>query len=90
LDEICGTCSTYVEVRNAYNIVVRKSVGKIPLRRRGCRWKDNTNNIKMAVMEIRWDGMVWIHLAQNSGLWWDLVNLLTKLDCQPQKKNSVP
>jgi hypothetical protein len=40
------------EVRNAYNILVRKPEGKIPLGRRRCRWEDN---IKMYLREIGWE-----------------------------------
>jgi hypothetical protein len=49
-------------VRNAYKILVGKREGKRPLRRLRNRWK---NNIKMDLREIGWEGVDWIHLAQN-------------------------
>jgi hypothetical protein len=46
-------CMGYVActgvIRKAYNILVRKSEGKQPLRRHRCRWEDN---IRMDVKEI--------------------------------------
>jgi hypothetical protein len=42
------------EIRNAYKIVVEKSEGKRPLGRPRCRWEDN---IKMDLVEIRWEGV---------------------------------
>jgi hypothetical protein len=41
---------TYIgEMRNAYTILVGNPEGKRPLRRPGCRWKDN---IRIDLMEI--------------------------------------
>jgi hypothetical protein len=34
-------CSTYGEKMNAYRTLLRKSEGKIPLRRPRCRWHNN-------------------------------------------------
>jgi hypothetical protein len=39
--------------RNAHRILVGKPEGKRPLRRFRCRWVDN---IKMDLIEIRWNG----------------------------------
>jgi hypothetical protein len=50
------------EKRNAYRILVGKPVGQGPLGRPRRRW---TDNIKMDLREIGWDGMNWIDLAQN-------------------------
>jgi hypothetical protein len=47
-------CSTNVEKRNAYKILVRKLEAKRPLRRLKCRCVDN---IKMDLREVGWDGM---------------------------------
>jgi len=51
-------------MRNAYKILIRKSEGKRPLwrRRRRCE-----NNVRMGLREIAWDGVDWMHLAQD----WD-------------------
>jgi hypothetical protein len=47
-------CSTNGEKRNAYTLLVGKSVGKGLLRRPRRRW---VNNIKMDLTEIGWDVM---------------------------------
>jgi hypothetical protein len=62
-------CSTHAEKRNAYRFLVGKTEGKRPLRI--CRWEDN---IKIDLREIGWDGMDWIHLAQDRNRWGTLVN----------------
>jgi hypothetical protein len=54
------------EKRNAYRILVGKSEGKRPLGRPRRRWADN---IKMDLKEIEWDGVDWIHLAQDRDQW---------------------
>jgi hypothetical protein len=48
--------------RNAYRILVGKQEGKLPLGKSRRRW---TNNIKMDLTEIGWDGVDWIDLAQD-------------------------
>jgi hypothetical protein len=40
------------------------------------RWVEN---IKMDLREIVWDGMDWIHLAQDRDQWSALVNMIMKL-----------
>jgi hypothetical protein len=50
------------EMRNEYIIFVEKREGKRPLG----RWEDN---IKMHFMEILWNGVDWIHLAQDRDGW---------------------
>jgi hypothetical protein len=45
--------------RNPYSILVANPEGKRRLGRQKCRWVDN---IKMALEEIGWDGIVWIGL----------------------------
>jgi hypothetical protein len=49
-------------VRNAYNILVGKPEGKIPLGRPRHRWEDN---IRMYLREIGWEVVDWMHLAQD-------------------------
>jgi hypothetical protein len=59
-----------VAITSAYNNVVKKSEEKRPLWRLKRRWEDN---IKMDIREIGWEGVNWIHLAQDSksgGLLW--------------------
>jgi hypothetical protein len=50
------------EGRGVYGVLVGRSEGKRPLRRRRRRWEEN---IKMYLREIGIDGMNWIRLAQD-------------------------
>jgi hypothetical protein len=45
-----------------YRVLVEKSEGNIPLGRPKHRWEDN---IKMCVKMIGWEGVYWVHLAQD-------------------------
>jgi hypothetical protein len=54
------------EQRNAYKILVWKPEVKRPHARPRHRWEDN---IKMDLRDIVWDGVDWIHLAQNRDQW---------------------
>jgi hypothetical protein len=40
------------------------------------RWKDN---IRMGIREIGWEGVDWMHLAQDRDQWWALVNMVMSL-----------
>jgi hypothetical protein len=64
------------KIRNAYKILVRKSDGLRPLRKLRHRWKDN---IKTDLMEIGWEGVDWIHVAQDRDWQQALVNIVMKL-----------
>jgi hypothetical protein len=61
---------------NAYSILAGKPEGKRPLGSPRHRWDDN---IKMDVWEIRWEGVYWIHVAQDRDQWRDLVNTVMNL-----------
>jgi hypothetical protein len=50
--------------------------GKRPLGRPRCRGVDN---IKIDLQEVRWGGMDWIDLAEDSNRWWALVNVVMNL-----------
>jgi hypothetical protein len=54
------------EKRNAYRILVGKPEGRRPLGRPRRRCVDN---IRMALGEIRWDGVDRIDVAQDTGQW---------------------
>jgi hypothetical protein len=58
------------KMRNAYRILIGKPEGKRPLGRPSRRWED----IRMDLREIGWEGVDWIHLAEDRGQWRDLVN----------------
>jgi hypothetical protein len=49
---------------------------KRPLRRYRHSWEDN---IKIDLRKIGWEGVDWIHLAQNRDQWWALVNTVMNL-----------
>jgi hypothetical protein len=59
------------EMRNVYNILVRESEGKRPLAtpRNICE-----DNIRMNLREVGWEGVDWMHLAQDRDQWRVLVN----------------
>jgi hypothetical protein len=75
-NEMGRACSTNVEQRNAYRILVGNPEGKRPLRRPRPRWVDN---IKMDLREIGWDGMDWIDLAQDRDQWRALLNAVMNI-----------
>jgi hypothetical protein len=60
-------------MRNAYNNLVGKPEGKIPLVRPTYRWEDN---IRMDITKIGFEGVDWMHLAQDTGQWRALVNMV--------------
>jgi hypothetical protein len=59
------------EKRNAYRLLVGKAEGKRPLGRPRRNWVDN---IKIDLLEISWDGVDRIGLAQDRDKWRALVN----------------
>jgi hypothetical protein len=60
-----------VEIRNAYNILVGKPEGKRPPGRPRCRWEVN---ITMYLMQIWWEGVDWMHLAEDRNQWRAVMN----------------
>jgi hypothetical protein len=63
------------KMRNAYKFLVGKPKGRRPLRRPRCRWED----IRMDLREIQWEGVGWIHLAQDREQWQAPVNAVMRL-----------
>jgi hypothetical protein len=61
------------EIRNAYKILVGKSERERPLVRPRRRWEDN---IRMDLRETGWEGVDWMHLAQDRDMWRALVNMV--------------
>jgi hypothetical protein len=59
------------EDRNVYRVLVGKPEGRRTLERPRRRWKDW---IKMDLREIGWEGVTWIHLAQDGDCWRAVVN----------------
>jgi hypothetical protein len=64
------------EKRNLYSLFVGKPEGKRPLGRPRRRWMDN---IKMELLEIGLNVVVWIGLAQDRYRWRALVNSVMNL-----------
>jgi hypothetical protein len=54
------------EMRNAYKNLAGKPERKKPLGRPRHRWEDN---IRVNPTEIGWEGLNWIHLAQDKDQW---------------------
>jgi hypothetical protein len=69
------------EIRNSYNIFIRKPEGKRQRGRPRRRWEDN---IRMDIRETVWEGVDWMHLAQCKGCWWGHVITVKNLQV-PQK-----
>jgi hypothetical protein len=63
-------------MRSAYNTLLGKSEGKKTLERDRHRWEDN---IRMDLREIGWDGVDWMHLAQDRGQYRTPVNMVMNL-----------
>jgi hypothetical protein len=61
---------------NIYRISVRKPEGKTPLERPRRRWE---TNIAMNLTERGWEGVDWIHLAQDRDQWQAVVNTVMNL-----------
>jgi hypothetical protein len=63
--------------RDAYRILVGKPEGKKTTVKPRHRW---VNNIKMALREIEWDGVVdWLDMAQDRDQWRALDNTVLNL-----------
>jgi hypothetical protein len=62
-------------MRNTYKILVGEPEGKRPLGRPRCRWEED---VRMGLWEKGWEGVDWIHLAQNRDQWRVLVNTVMK------------
>jgi len=71
-----GHVARIVKMKNAYNMLVGSSEGKRPLEKPKHRWEDNS---RKDLREIVWEGVDWIHLAQDRDRWWALVNAVMVL-----------
>jgi hypothetical protein len=71
-----GTCSRNGEKRFTYKLLMGKPEGKRPLGRPIRRWMDN---IGMDLLEVGWDNVDWIGLAQDRNRWIALVNSVLNL-----------
>jgi len=71
-----GHVARMEEMTNALNILAGKSEGKRPLGRLRQRWEDN---IRIDLKETGWEGVEWMHLAQDRDQRLALVNILKNL-----------
>jgi hypothetical protein len=71
-----GLVAPMGEMRNVHKCPVRKPEGKKPLERPRRKWEDN---IEVDLTAVGWDGMVWIHPAQDPDQWRALVNTVINI-----------
>jgi hypothetical protein len=64
------------EKRNAYRLLVEKPEGKRPLGGPRHRW---VVNIRRDLVEVGWDDVDWVGLAQDRDSWRALVNSVMNL-----------
>jgi hypothetical protein len=64
------------EKRNTYSLLAGKPEGRRPLRRPRRRWVDN---IRMDLVQVGWDDVDWVGLAQDRDRWRALVNSVMNL-----------
>jgi len=64
------------ERRDVYRVLVRKPAERKPLGISRRRWDDD---IKTDLQEVGCEGMDWIELAQDRGMWRALVNAVMNL-----------
>jgi hypothetical protein len=64
------------DVTDANNILVGKPEGKRQLGSHNRRWEDN---IRTDLREIGWEGVDWIHLAQDRDQWRTVGNMVMNL-----------
>jgi len=63
-------------MRKRYSILVGKPKGKRPLVKSRCRCQDT---IRMDFRKIGWEGVDWMHLAQNGDQWQAVVYTIMNL-----------
>ena len=63
MNEIGGTCSTYVESRGVYRVLVGKPEGRGPLGRPKLRWEDNIRWIFRKWYVGLWIGTSWLRIG---------------------------
>jgi hypothetical protein len=62
--------------RGVYKVLVGKTKGKRSLGRPRHRWEDNINSV---LLEVMWEGIDWIDLAENRDRWRVRVNAVIYL-----------
>jgi len=62
------------EKKNTHGILVKKAEGKRPVGRHSHRWEDNT---EVDLKEVRWEGVRWINVTQDSDKWRAVMSTVT-------------
>jgi len=73
---LAGHVARIVGRINTYSVLVRKRGGKRLLVRPRRRWNDN---IKTDFQEVEWDGVDWVHVAQDRNTWRAPVHVVVNL-----------
>ena len=73
---LAGHVARIGDRRSAYRILVVRPKETIPLGWHKRRWEDN---IKMDLQDVRWGGMDWVDLADDTDRWRALVNPVMNL-----------
>jgi len=66
-NDMGGACSTFMERRCVYRVLVGKAERKRPPGRTRCRWGEN---IKMDLQDVRWrawNGLMWLRVGTGGG-----------------------
>jgi hypothetical protein len=71
-----GTCSTHERDEKLIQTLIGKPEGKIPHGRPRHKWEAN---IRTDLREIGWEGVDWMHLAQDRDQWQAVVNTVMNL-----------
>jgi hypothetical protein len=71
------------EMRNAYKILVGRPEKRPHIRPRHS-WE---HNVRMDLREIGWEGLEWMHLAQDRDQWQAVVNTVMKLQVPKKAGN---
>jgi hypothetical protein len=76
MNKVDGACSTYRGGERCIQDIGGGPEGRRPLGRPRRRWEDN---IKMDLKEVGWEGVDWIHMAQDRDRWLAVVNAVMNL-----------
>jgi hypothetical protein len=77
-----GTCSTHARDEKCIQYFGWEHEGKRPL---GSHRRRREDNIRMDLREIRWEGVDWMHLAQDRDQWRDVGKTVVNLQVSLKK-----
>jgi hypothetical protein len=70
---LTGLVARMRAMRNSYKIFVGRPDGNREFGRPRYRWK---GNIRIYLRELGWEGVDWIHLAQDMDSWWAVITAI--------------